>query len=95
MFGVLVSGCLGVRFAEGSFSVSVTASNALGNASRLIDRPVHVQRPPECLFLDREHYVVEVLVETTFSAHVRRGTDVSVFWSLQNAAGDFVRHEGE
>ncbi|XP_064456229.1 uncharacterized protein LOC135367064 [Ornithodoros turicata] len=76
----------------GSFLVSVTATNPLGNASRVIDRPLLVQSPPEGLALDRQRYFVLRDSSQTFRALLDRGTNVTLVWTIIDVA-DF-RHQG-
>ncbi|KAK8771899.1 hypothetical protein V5799_024859 [Amblyomma americanum] len=72
----------------GRYSVSVTASNPLGNVTRLIDRPLYVGSPAEGLALEPRDYAVVVAGRSaSVRATLRRGgPDVSIAWRLRSAA---------
>ncbi|XP_049269159.1 uncharacterized protein LOC119385456 [Rhipicephalus sanguineus] len=82
-----VSAVVSHRYEHGGrFSVSVTASNPLGNVTRLIDRTVYVGSPAEGLTLEPSDYAVVVAGRLgSFRAALRRGEDITVAWELRSA----------
>ncbi|GFT96324.1 polycystic kidney disease 1 like 1 [Nephila pilipes] len=70
--------------AEGSYDVSVTATNPLDSLNQSLSQPFFVQFAPEDLMLDKQYYIVQYKNNLSIHASISQGTNVSFIWTLDN-----------
>ena len=82
IYNDLIVFCLFSSLSEGVYTVTVTASNMLGNHTAKLPGPFYVQVPPNDLKLDQSKYSFALGLNQTFSATISEGSAVKYDWNF-------------